>query len=58
MDKKASKVIEGEDLNVLVGSMPINKEEKDTVKANILKILNEVVILEYYTYQSIALTES
>ena len=41
MDKKAAKVVEGEDLNVLVGSMPLNKEEKNAVKANVLKILKE-----------------
>ena len=42
MDKKANKVIEGEDLNVLVGSMPIeDKDAKDRVKQNILKLLNE-----------------
>ncbi len=42
MDKKANKVIEGEDLNVLVGSMPISdKNAKDRVKQNILRLLNE-----------------
>lgn len=47
MEKKASKVIEGENLDVLVGSMPQfpaeeDKEKaKDLVKANILKILEE-----------------
>jgi len=41
MDKKAAKVIEGEDLNVLFGSMPLDKEEKEAVKANILKLLKE-----------------
>lgn len=41
MDKKAAKVIEGEDLNVLVGSMPLKDEEKNAVKANVLKILKE-----------------
>lgn len=40
-EKKANKVIEGEDLNVLVGSMPLKDEDKDAVKANILKILND-----------------
>ena len=40
-EKKANKVIEGEDLNVFVGSMPLKDEEKDAVKANILKILND-----------------
>ncbi|NFT07270.1 aminopeptidase [Clostridium botulinum] len=39
--KKGNKVVEGEDLNVLVGSMPLKGEEKDAVKANILKILKE-----------------
>lgn len=32
--------IEGEDLNVLIGSIPNEKEEKEKVKANILKLLN------------------
>ena len=42
MDKKGAKVIEGEDLNVLVGSMPLNDtDEKEAVKANILVLLNE-----------------
>lgn len=40
-EKKANKVIEGEDLKVLVGSIPLKGEEKDAVKANILKILND-----------------
>lgn len=41
MGKKASAVIEGEDLNILIGSQPLKGEEKDAVKANILKILKE-----------------
>ena len=41
MSKKASNVIEGEDLNVTIGSMPLDGEEKDAVKANILKLLKE-----------------
>lgn len=41
MGKKASAVIEGEDLNVLIGSQPLKGEEKEAVKANILKILKE-----------------
>ena len=40
MEKKASKVVEGEDLNVLIGSIPgAGEEEKERVKANILEIL-------------------
>ncbi len=41
MDKKASKVIEGEDLDVLIGSMPLKGEKKEAVKANILKLLKD-----------------
>ncbi|MFR1599394.1 MAG: aminopeptidase, partial [Coprobacillus cateniformis] len=41
MQKKASNVIEGEDLNVTFGSMPLAGEEKDAVKANILKMFKE-----------------
>ena len=33
MQKKASEVIEGENLNVTVGSIPLNEEEKEPVKA-------------------------
>lgn len=48
MEKKASKVIEGENLDILIGSIPTAKKEKkqedseavkDRVKANILQIL-------------------
>ncbi|MGL5245118.1 MAG: aminopeptidase, partial [Sarcina sp.] len=42
MTKKASVVIEGENLNLLVGSMPVNDEDiKEKVKTNILILLNE-----------------
>ncbi|CUU46704.1 aminopeptidase [Clostridium beijerinckii] len=41
MGKKADKVVEGEDLNVLVGSMPLKGSKKDSVKGNILKLLKE-----------------
>ncbi|MDV4151882.1 aminopeptidase [Clostridium sp. AL.422] len=41
LQKKANVVIEGEDLNILVGSIPLEGEEKDAVKANILNILKE-----------------
>ena len=34
MSKTASKVIEGEDLNVNIGSIPLKDEEKEAVKAN------------------------
>ncbi len=45
MDKKGAKVIEGEDLNVIVGSIPefgkAGKKEKDAVKNNVLKLLKD-----------------
>lgn len=41
MKKTASKVIEGEDLNVFVGSIPLQNTEKNSVKANILKLLKD-----------------
>lgn len=41
MEKKAAKVIEGEKLDLLIGSIPLEKEEKDAVKANILKLLQQ-----------------
>ena len=41
MEKKAAKVIEGEKLDILVGSMPLKDEEKDAVKAGVLAILKE-----------------
>ena len=41
MQKTGAKVVEGEDLDLTVGSIPLKDEEKDAVKANILKILND-----------------
>ena len=41
LQKNAAKVIEGEDLDVTLGSMPLKGEEKNAVKANVLKILKE-----------------
>jgi len=40
MEKNAAKVVEGEDLNILIGSMPLADEEKDAVKANVLALLS------------------
>ena len=36
MSKKATEVIEGEALDILVGSQPLKGEEKDAVAKNIL----------------------
>lgn len=41
MQKPAAKVIEGEDLDLTFGSMPLEGAEKDAVKANVLKLLKE-----------------
>jgi aspartyl aminopeptidase len=42
MQKKLAEGITGEDLNVLIGSIPLNdKDQKEKVKANIMKLLNE-----------------
>lgn len=51
MEKKAAKAIEGEQLDILVGSIPIlnEKEEektKDAVKVNVLNILKEKYNIE------------
>lgn len=41
MDKSAREVIEGEQLKILVGSIPLKDESDNPVKKNILRILNE-----------------
>jgi aspartyl aminopeptidase len=38
LDKKGSVVIEGEDLDVIVGGMPLKDAEKDKVKSRVLQI--------------------
>ena len=46
LDKKAAKVIEGENLDVTLGNMPLVGEEIDAVKANILKLLKDKYDIE------------
>lgn len=46
MTKTASKIIEGEDLNLLIGSIPVKDEEKDAVKKNVLALLKEKYDIE------------
>ena len=46
LEKKAAKVIEGEDLNVIIGSIPVDDKDKDAVKENILKILKDKYDIE------------
>ena len=52
MDKKGARVVEGEDLNILIGSIPLEGEETEPVKANILKILKEKYDMEEADFQS------
>ena len=51
MKKNGAKVVEGEDLNVMIGTIPLeeaagDKDKKDTVKKNILNILKEKYDIE------------
>ncbi len=52
MEKKASLVIEGEKLDLLIGSRPLEKEErldeseKEAVKANVMRILTDYYDME------------
>ena len=58
MEKKASTVIEGEKLDLLIGSRPLEKEEgldedeKDAVKANVMKILTDYYNMEVEDFLS------
>ena len=46
LEKTAAKVIEGEALDILVGSKPLKGEEKEAVKANVLKLLKDKYDIE------------
>ena len=46
LETKAAKVIEGEKLDVLIGSKPLVGEEKEAVKANLLQMLKEKYDIE------------
>ncbi len=46
MEKKANKVIEGEELDILFGSMPLKGEEKEAVKKGVLEILKDKYSME------------
>ena len=52
LEKKANKVIEGEDMNILVGSIPLEGEEKEPVKKQILKLLREKYGMEEEDFTS------
>ncbi|MEG2513374.1 MAG: aminopeptidase, partial [Acetivibrio sp.] len=46
MDKKAAKAIEGEALDIIVGSKPLKGKEKDAVKEGIVKLLSDKYEIE------------
>ncbi|MBP5574357.1 MAG: aminopeptidase [Bacilli bacterium] len=46
MAKTLAKAIEGENLDLTFGSMPISEEEKEPIKANVLKIIKEKYDIE------------
>ena len=46
MDKKGAKVVEGEQLDILVGSKPLPKEEKEAVKKTVLSVLKKKYDIE------------
>ncbi len=52
MEKKGAKVVEGENLDVLFGSMPIKTKEKEAVKAGILELLKEKYDMEERDFES------
>ena len=56
MEKKASEVIEGEALDVIIGNMPLkeskDKETKDAVKGNILKLLKSQYDIDEADFES------
>lgn len=46
MQKKGAVVVEGEDLNVLIGNEALTGKDKEAVKANVLKLLKEQYDIE------------
>ena len=46
LQKTAAKVIEGEALDLTMGSLPLKEGEKDSIKANVLKILKDKYDIE------------
>lgn len=52
LEKKGSVVVEGEDLNIVVGNIPLAGEEKNAVKKNILKLINDKYGMEEEDFMS------
>ena len=56
LEKKASKVIEGEKLDVLIGGYALKKEDKESVKDGILALLKEYYDIAEEDFNSAELT--
>lgn len=52
LEKKASVVVEGENLDILIGSRPLSGEEKDAAAAQIMKLLKAKYQMEREDFQS------
>lgn len=52
MKKNAAKVIEGENLDILVGNYPLEDEDKESVKAGVLKLIKDKYDIEEEDFHS------
>ena len=52
LEKRGNKVVEGEDLDILVGNMPLKGEKKEAVKKNILKLIKDKYDFEEKDFMS------
>lgn len=52
MQLKGVKIVEGENLDVTFGSIPLKDEKKESVKANVLKILKDMYEIEVEDFVS------
>ncbi|RHM57861.1 aminopeptidase [Mitsuokella sp. AF33-22] len=52
MKKNAAKVVEGEDLDILVGNHPFAGEDKEAVKAGVLKLIKEKYDIDEEDFES------
>ena len=52
MKKNAAKVIEGENLDILVGNYPLKQDDKESVKDGVLKLIKDKYDIEEEDFQS------
>ena len=52
LKKTAAKVIEGENLDILVGNYPLKKDDKESVKEGVLQLIKEKYGMEEEDFQS------